>query len=103
MAGTPISDDLVAAAATAAGVDDPKLILDDASWDEAVRASHDLAFGAAGPDIGSPVLLIEDAPRGVHGPIPAEVPDPAEALAIWDAVLPLARSGVFVELKRGRS
>ena len=32
-----------------------------------------------------------------------EAPDPAEALAIWDAVLPLARNGVFFELKRGRS
>jgi 2-hydroxychromene-2-carboxylate isomerase len=103
-AGVPMSDDIVAAAAEAAGLEDVKAILDDPSWDEAVRASHEKAFGSAGPDIGSPVLWIEGAPRGVHGPILGldAVPDQAEALAIWDAVVPLARSGTFFELKRGR-
>jgi hypothetical protein len=78
-------------------------VLDDESWDSSVRESHELAFGSAGPDIGSPVLLLEDAPRGVHGPIIDEVPERAEALALWDAVVPLARSATFFELKRGRS
>jgi predicted DsbA family dithiol-disulfide isomerase len=102
-AGEPISEDLVAAAAEAAGVENPKTILDDASWDEAVRESHELGFGSAGPDIGSPVLMIEGAGRGVHGPIIDEVPGREESLAIWDAVVPLTRSGTFFELKRGRS
>lgn len=102
-AGEPISDEIVLAAAEAAGVMDAKTVLDDASWDEAVRESHELAFGSAGPDIGSPVLLVEGAERGVHGPIIDQVPDREEALAIWDAVVPLARSNTFYELKRGRS
>ncbi|MFI7598022.1 DsbA family protein [Actinoplanes sp. NPDC049681] len=102
-AGVPLSDDVVVQAAEAAGIADPKAILDDAAWDEAVRESHELAFGSAGPDIGSPVLLVEGAARGVHGPIIGEVPGSEEALAIWDAVVPLARSGTFFELKRGRS
>jgi predicted DsbA family dithiol-disulfide isomerase len=102
-AGAPISDDIVLAAAEAAGVADAKAVLDDASWDEAVRESHELAFGSAGPDIGSPVLMVEGAGRGVHGPIIDEVPERAEALAIWDAVVPLARSDTFFELKRGRA
>jgi len=102
-AGVPLSDDIVVQAAEAAGVADPKTILDDASWDEAVRESHELAFGSAGPDIGSPVLMVEGAQRGVHGPIIGEVPARDEALAIWDAVVPLARSGTFFEIKRGRS
>jgi len=102
-AGAPLSDDIVGQAAEAAGVADAKAILDDASWDEAVRESHELAFGSAGPDIGSPVLMIEGAGRGVHGPIIDEVPGREEALAIWDAVVPLARSATFFELKRGRS
>ncbi len=102
-AGEMLTDDIVVAAAEAAGVEDPKRILDDASWDEAVRSSHDTAFSSAGPDIGSPVLAIEGAPRGVHGPIIDEVPPPAEAVAIWDAVVPLTRSATFFELKRGRS
>jgi predicted DsbA family dithiol-disulfide isomerase len=101
-ADTMISDDIVVAAAEAAGVEDPKAILDDASWDEAVRSSHETAFASAGPDIGSPVLAVEGAPRGVHGPIIGEVPEREEALAIWDAVVPLARSATFFEIKRGR-
>lgn len=101
-AGEMLSDDIVVAAAEAAGIEDPKAILDDGSWDEAVRSSHETAFASAGPDIGSPVLAVEGAPRAVHGPIIGEVPSREEALAIWDAVLPLARSATFFEVKRGR-
>jgi predicted DsbA family dithiol-disulfide isomerase len=102
-AGVPLSEEIVLASAEAAGVTDAKTVLDDTSWDEAVRESHELAFGSAGPDIGSPVLMIEDAGRGLHGPIIDVVPEREEALAIWDAVVPLARSDTFFELKRGRS
>ena len=102
-AGTPLSEEIVVAAAEAAGVTDPKSILDDESWDEQVKGSHEKAFTSAGPDIGSPVLWIEGAPRAVHGPIINEVPATDEALAIWDAVVPLSRSATFFELKRGRS
>jgi predicted DsbA family dithiol-disulfide isomerase len=103
-AGAMISDDVVLAAAEAAGIENAKSVLDDETWDEAVRESHETAFASAGPDIGSPVLLIEGAERGVHGPIIglAETPGREESLAIWDAVVPLARSGTFFELKRGR-
>jgi predicted DsbA family dithiol-disulfide isomerase len=103
-AGAQLSDDIVVAAAEAAGVADPKTILDDESWDEAVRESHETGFASAGPDIGSPVLQIEGAARGVHGPILSldGTPPRQEALAIWDAVVPLARSTSFFELKRGR-
>jgi predicted DsbA family dithiol-disulfide isomerase len=102
-AGAPLTDDIVTAAAEAAGVADAKTVLDDESWDSAVRESHELAFGSAGPDIGSPVLMIEGAGRGVHGPIIDEPPAREEALRIWDAVVPLIRSDTFFELKRGRS
>lgn len=101
-AGEPLSDDIVAASAEAAGIADAKRILDDASWDAAVQASHDRAFSSAGPDIGSPVLMIEGTGRGVHGPIIGAVPERDEALRIWDAVVTLARSEAFFELKRGR-
>lgn len=100
--GSPLSDEIVVAAAEAAGIADPKLVLDDPAWDEAVRQSHEEAMASAGPDIGSPVLMIEGAPRGVHGPILGEVPGNEESLAIWDAAVALARTGTFFELKRGR-
>ncbi|MGX6608157.1 mycothiol-dependent nitroreductase Rv2466c family protein, partial [Micromonosporaceae bacterium Da 78-11] len=101
-AGAPLSDDLVVQSAEAAGVTDPKAILDDESWDEAVRESHETAIASAGPDIGSPVLHVENSVRGLHGPIIGEVPGRDEALAIWDAVVPLSRIETFFEVKRGR-
>ena len=102
-AGAMLTEDVVVASVEAAGIEHPKKILDDASWDESVRASHEKAFASAGPDIGSPVLAIEGAGRGIHGPIIGDVPELAESLAIWDAVVPLARSRTFFEIKRGRS
>jgi hypothetical protein len=103
-AGVDLSDDIAAAGADAAGIVDAKAIMDDESWDDAVRESHETALASAGPDIGSPVLWIEGAPRAVHGPVLAADRRPAsdEALAIWDAVVSLSRSGSFWELKRGR-
>ncbi|MFI5897442.1 DsbA family protein [Actinoplanes sp. NPDC051513] len=101
-AGAFLTDEIVLEAAAAAGVADAKAVLDDPAWDESVRSSHETGFAAAGPGIGSPVLMIEGAERGLHGPIIGEVPAHDESLAIWDAVVPLMRSGVFFELKRGR-
>src|SRR3712207_3416279 len=46
-AETPLSDDIVDASAEAAGIADAKQILDDESWDTAVRESHDRAFSSA--------------------------------------------------------
>jgi hypothetical protein len=102
--GTDLSDDIVAASAEAAGITDAKAILDDTCWDDAVRESHETALSSAGPDIGSPVLWIDGAARAIHGPVLGVDGRPAreEALAIWDAVVALARSDTFFELKRGR-
>lgn len=99
---TSLSDDVVAAAAEAAGITDAERILDDPAWDEAVRESHETAVGSAGPDIGSPVLMLDGAERGLHGPILGALPDEPEALRIWDAVVPLLQSSAFFEVKRGR-
>jgi 2-hydroxychromene-2-carboxylate isomerase len=103
-AGTDLSDDIAVASADAARITDAKAIMDDESWDDAVRESHETALASAGPDIGSPVLWIESTRRAVHGPVLALDRRPArdEALAIWDAVVSLARSDSFWELKRGR-
>src|SRR3954447_1730252 len=40
-AGEPFSDDIVLAAAEAAGIPDAKTVVDDTAWDEAVRQSHE--------------------------------------------------------------
>ncbi|MEV7625031.1 hypothetical protein [Actinoplanes sp. NPDC089786] len=101
-ADAPISAEIVLAAAEAAGIEDTKALHDE-SLDAAVRESHDEAFQSAGPDIGSPVLWPEGAPRGVHGPIIGPVPDVDEAVKIWDAVAVLAAGDTVFEVKRGRS
>lgn len=101
-AGTPLTDDIVVRSAEAAGVEDAKAVLDDDRWDEAVRESHETALALAGPGIGSPVLHVEGATRGLHGPIIGAAPAGDEAVAIWDAVVPLMRVDTFFEVKRGR-
>ncbi|WBB80249.1 DsbA family protein [Micromonospora sp. WMMD882] len=100
--GDPLADKAVTAAVEAAGLGDAAPALDDESWDEAVRESHAQAYASAGPDIGSPVLMVPDAERGVHGPIVTEAPDRDDALLLWDSLLPLVRMPAFHEIKRGR-
>lgn len=101
-ADATMSDEIVAAAAAAAGAEKAAAILDDLSWDDAVRESHETAMALAGPGIGSPVLQIAGATRGLHGPIIGDVPALDESLAIWDATAALIRVNSFFELKRGR-
>ncbi len=101
-AGNPPSGKLVDVAAEAAGLDDAAAALDDGRWDDAVHASHALAYASAGPDIGSPVLMVPGADRGAHGPILTEVPGIEDALTLWDSLLPLLRMPAFHEIKRGR-
>ncbi|TDB98237.1 hypothetical protein E1091_07875 [Micromonospora fluostatini] len=101
-AGNPLSDKIVATAVEAAGLDAVASALEDESWDRAVHESHALAYSSAGPDIGSPVLMVPSAERGVHGPILTEVPDTDDALVLWDSLLPLIRMPAFHEIKRAR-
>jgi hypothetical protein len=92
----------VLAAAEAAGVTDARHALDDESLDDAVRASHDAAYAAAGPGIGSPVLQIAGRPHGLHGPIIDAVPRGDDARTMWDAIDALMAQPSFFEVKRGR-
>ncbi|MFG3704600.1 DsbA family protein [Micromonospora sp. NPDC047670] len=101
-AGNPLSPRIVAAAVEAAGLEQAAPALDDDRWDDAVRESHALAYASAGPDVGSPVLMVPGADRGVHGPILTEVPGTDDALTIWDSLLPLIRMPAFHEVKRAR-
>jgi hypothetical protein len=94
---------VIVEAARAAGVDDLTDALDDATLDAAVRASHDAAFAAAGPDVGSPVLEVAGCERGLHGPILGAVLHGKEAVEVWDCVLSLMNQSAFFEVKRGRS
>jgi hypothetical protein len=101
--GFAFDDDLVAQAVRGAGlvVDGPAL--DDESLDGGVRTSTEEALEAAGPGVGSPVMTVPGAARGLHGPVLRAVPDKPEALTLWGAIEPLFRLDDFFEIKRGRT
>jgi 2-hydroxychromene-2-carboxylate isomerase len=102
-AGFAFDDTLVTQAVRGAGLTADGTALDDDSLDAGVRASTGEALEAAGPGVGSPVLTVPGAARGLHGPVLKAVPDKPEALALWAAVEPLFGIGEFFEIKRGRT
>ena len=75
--------------------------LDDASWDDVIRADGDEALALAGKDVGTPIIHFEP-PDGVafFGPVMSRLPDPGQAGELWDHVIGLARFPGFAELKR---
>jgi 2-hydroxychromene-2-carboxylate isomerase len=74
---------------------------DDDRFDDEVRVSTERALSLAGRDVGTPVIAV-DPPEGpaFFGPVISEVPDDTDAVALWDAVMTLARWPSFAELKR---
>jgi 2-hydroxychromene-2-carboxylate isomerase len=97
----PRSLDVVLAALAAAGLEAYAGAAEDTSWDGALRASLDEALALAGPDVGSPVLRLDD--KAMFGPIISPPPVGVDARALWDAVrLLIPAEGVY-EIKRGRS
>jgi 2-hydroxychromene-2-carboxylate isomerase len=101
--GFRIDDDLIATAVRSAGLTDDGAALDRAGLDAGVRASTEEATKAAGPGVGSPVIVLPGARRGLHGPVLKTVPDKAEALALWEAVEALAPIEGFFGIKRGQN
>jgi hypothetical protein len=101
--GFAVDDDLVASAVRAADLGAEGATLDDPGLDDGIRLSTEAAVAAAGPGVGSPVMLFRGAERGFHGPVIKAVPDKREALAMWDAIEALAPIEGFFEIKRGRT
>ena len=101
--GFAFDDELVAGAVRAADLLAEGAALDDPGLDAGVEASTEAAMAAAGPGVGSPVLLFAGAERGLHGPVIKTVPDKREGLAMWDALEALAPIEGFFEVKRGRT
>lgn len=87
---------------TAAGLDPAYAdALDDTSWDELLDAESELALSRTGRDVGTPIITFQP-PDGLSffGPVISRVPEPDEAVELWDAVTTLARFPGFAELKR---
>ncbi|MCG7580602.1 hypothetical protein [Mycolicibacterium sp. OfavD-34-C] len=75
--------------------------LDDAALDEQVRAETDEALSLTGRDVGTPILHFQP-PEGTafFGPVISRLPDPDDAITLWDHVIGLAEFAGFAELKR---
>lgn len=78
----------------------PALIeaLDDPSWDDAVRASHQRSQEALGGSGGSPIIVVDG--RGFFGPVLTSIPNCADGTALLDAVLKAAAIPGFAALQR---
>lgn len=74
-------------------------------WDAPLRESHTAAMDLVGEDVGSPVIMLPDAPgAGAYfGPVINPVPRGDDAVRIWDGVVALAGTPQFHELKRSRN
>lgn len=75
--------------------------LDDTALDPVVQADTDRALAATGKDVGTPIIHF-DPPDGTafFGPVISRLPDPDQAVALWDHITGLARYPGFAELKR---
>jgi hypothetical protein len=65
--------------------------LDDARWDEEIRAEGDEALSLTGRDVGTPIIHFAP-PDGTafFGPVISRLPGPKDAVRLWDHVTGLA-------------
>jgi 2-hydroxychromene-2-carboxylate isomerase len=69
--------------------------------DAAIREETEEALALTGKDVGTPIIQV-DPPDGVafFGPVISRLPEPEDAVALWDHAVGLARFPGFAELKR---
>ena len=78
----------------------------DASLDDAVKASHHAGMDPVGDEVGTPVIHFPRKDGGssaYFGPVMTPPPTGEEAGLLWDGLLALAQVEGFYELKRSRS
>lgn len=103
VAGETPSRQLLDAAAREARAGDFLPDADDGRYDRPVAAATRRGQELAGPDIGSPVLVVPGADRGIYGPVVSPAPTGEEALRLWDTLVTLVAMPAFFEIKHGRS
>ena len=75
--------------------------LDDARWDEEIRAEGEEALSLTGRDVGTPIIQFgPPAGTALFGPVISRLPAPEDAVRLWDHVTALAGFPGFAELKR---
>lgn len=75
--------------------------LEDDARDEALRTETDEALALTGKDVGTPILHVRP-PDGLafFGPVISRLPEPDDAVRLWEHVVGLAGFPGFAELKR---
>ena len=76
--------------------------LDDAAFDDGIRAETEEALALTGRDVGTPILHFQP-PGGTafFGPVISRLPSVDDAGPLWDHVIALAAFPGFAEIKRG--
>ena len=75
--------------------------LDDAAFDDEIRAETEEALALTGRDVGTPILHFQP-PGGTafFGPVISRLPSADDAAPLWDHVIALAAFPGFAEIKR---
>ena len=77
----------------------------DAAWDETIRTRMQVGLDLVGTDVGTPIIAFgtDDGRVGVFGPVMSRMPSGPDGPEIWDAMVKLATTEGFWELKRTRT
>ena len=75
--------------------------MDDSSYDERLRASHQEAIDRVGDDVGTPTIAFNGS--AFFGPVLSRIPRGEDAGRIWDGTIALADFDYFFEIKRTRT
>ncbi len=75
--------------------------MDDATYDEPLRASHQEAMDRVGDDVGTPTIAFNGS--AFFGPVLSRIPRGDDAGRIWDGTIALADFDYFFEIKRTRT
>ncbi|MFG1931608.1 hypothetical protein ACGFK1_13275 [Mycobacterium sp. NPDC048908] len=81
--------------------DDLVQTLDDAGYDDEIRAETEEALALTGRDVGTPIMHFQP-PEGTafFGPVISRLPSADDAGRLWDHVVGLAEFPGFAEIKR---
>ncbi len=74
--------------------------IDETTFDDELRASHEEGISRVGMDVGTPVIAVADT--AFFGPVVTPAPKGEAAGKLWDGVLLVASTPGFYEIKRTR-
>jgi 2-hydroxychromene-2-carboxylate isomerase len=75
--------------------------MDDSSYDERVRTSHQEAMDRVGDDVGTPTIAFNGS--AFFGPVLTRIPRGEDAGRLWDGTIAVADFDYFFEIKRTRT